>query len=278
MNMRGFIVPACLAVSVLITLAVGAFGEEPVPFTPFEKGGYEDGSFDVTSRTILHGMVTVKVTEAKRLGPRPQEPPYVCRAWLEADAGERTVLQRYFDDIAPAGFSYGLAVPRKMPSPRYVAVVKNGDFDGRLYLIDRNGTVFDLPGGFYFVTADGRYLFSEYVAEAQEVVVFDLVAGKVVLDTSAADAFHLPGEIYDWYYDGKRYFFTIVKGETNSKGMVVEDRKALFEVNLAHPGIDRVTGDFSRLFHKKWDFDPRAYKDCAIDPAAANGENAGSDR
>ena len=277
MNMQRFVMHSWAAACALIILSAGAFGEDGTPFRPFEKGEYGAGDFAVTARTYSHGNVKVRLTQAKRTGSRPNEPPYACRAWLEVEERENSIWRRYFDDISPAGFSYGLVVPQKKPSPKYLAVVKNGDFDGRLYLIDRDGAVFDLPGGFYFVSADGRYLFSEYAAETQEVVVFDLVTGKIVLDTKSDESCHLPGDIYDWYYDGKRYFFTIVKKEVNGKGMVVEDRRTLFEVKLTRPGIEKVPADFSGLFHKRWDFDPRIFKDCSSDPGNLKEGNAGAD-
>lgn len=261
----------------LFILTSAAWGEDTAPFRPFEKEVYAGGDFTVTSRTYAHGKVKVKVTQAKRTGSHPQEPPSTCRAWLEVVAGGKSIWQRYFDDIDAVGSSYGLFVPPKPPSSRYFAVVKNGDYDGRLFLIDRNGTVSELPGGLYFVSADGRFLFSEYIADTQEAVVFDLASGKIVLDTKTPDASLLPGYIYDWYYDGKRYFFTIVNDEDNRQGMVLEDRRVLFEVNLTHPGIDKVPADFSRIFHKKWDFDPRTYRDCCSDPGTVKEGKAGGD-
>ena len=253
-----------LAAGLFFALAVSANGDDGGGFRPFARGEYGAGEFGVTARTYPHGRLNIKVTQAKRLEPRPQEAPYACRAWLEVADGGRDTWQRSFDDISPAGFSYGLFVPRKPPSTRYFAVVKTGDNDGRLFLIDREtGAVTDLPGGFYFVTADGRHLFSEYAGETQDVVVFDLVAGKVVLDTRASGTSLLPGGIYDWYYDGKRYFFTITRDEAG--GVVAEDRRALYEVNLKHPGIDKVPPDFSKLHHKRWDFDPRRFRDCVSD-------------
>jgi hypothetical protein len=252
-------------------------GDEPAGYRPFDRAEYESGDFDVTTHTYSHGKIRVKLIQAKRLGPRSGEPPYACRAWLEVFDGKNRIWEHYFDDMSPSGFSYGLSVPQKQPSPDYFAVVKNGDFDGRLFLIDRKGTVTDLPGGFYFVSFDRRYLYSEYAAEIQEFVVFDLLFGKIVLDTKTADSSPLPGDIYDWYHDGRKFYFTIVKPGVAGKGLVQEDRRSVYEVKLNPPGIARVTADFSRLHHKKWDFDPRTFKDCCSDPAKKGEERSGND-
>jgi hypothetical protein len=277
MKLDRSIVHAFLALSVGILMAGVSFGGESGAYRPFEIGEYAGGDFDVTSHTWNHGRLKVKVTQAKRIGSRSAEPPYACRAWLEVYDGKTRVWERYFDDISPSGFSYGLSVPQKQPSPDWFAVVKNGDFDGRLFLIDRKGTVTELPGGFYFVTYDGRFLYGEYAADTQEVMVFDLLFGKTVMDTKTADSSRLPGDIYDWYHDGKKYFFTIVKPGAPGKGLVQEDRKSVYEVKLNPPGIEKGPADFSRLHHKKWDFDPRWFRDCCSDPARMKDENDGSE-
>lgn len=277
MGIRRVVIPVWFAV-VLLALPFGAVcGDEPAGYRPFDRAEYGAGDFDVTSHTYSHGKIKVKLIQAKRLGPRSGEPPSACRAWLEVYAGKTRVWERYFDDMSPAGFSYGLSVPEKQPSPDYFAVVKNGDLDGRLFLIDRKGMVTELPGGFYFVSFDRRYLYSEYSGDIQEVVVFDLLFGKIVLDTTTADTSLLPGDIYDWYHDGRKYYFSIVKPDAVGKGLVQEERRTVYAVQLNPPGIARVTADFSRLHHKKWDFDPRVFKDCCSDPAKKGTVNSGSD-
>jgi hypothetical protein len=274
MTMRRPVKYAWGALIALCLGATGVFGEEPAVFHPFVKGAYGQADFNVTTHTYAHGRVKIRVTQAQRTGHQAAEPPYYCRAWLEIVERGENVWQRSFDDINPASFSFGLFVPRKAPSPRYFAVVKVGDNDGRLFLVDReSGTVTELPGGFFFVTSDNRYLFSEYAGETQDIVVFDLIAGKVVLDTKTTETARLPGEIYDWYYDGKRYFFTIVRGDEKSKGVIAEDRRVMYEVTLKRPGISRVPADFDKVFHKNWDFDPRSYRDCSSDPGKSKEDS-----
>jgi hypothetical protein len=264
------------ALIALLLCSSGAYGDEPASFRPFVKDEYGASDYNVTTHTYPHGRLKIRVTQAQRTGIHPKTPPYSCRAWLEIVEKGENVWQRAFDDINPASFSYGLFVPRKAPSPRYFAVIKVGDNDGRLFLVDReDGTVFDLPGGFYFITTDNRYLFSEYAGETQDLVVFDLVAGKVVLDTNSPGSARLPGEIYDWYYDGKRYFFTVVKSDEKRKGVIAEERRVMYEVNVRRPGISRLPADFSRIFHKNWDFDPRDFKDCCSEPGKPKEKETG---
>ena len=264
-------------VGMLLNVCAGiALGDEPAPFRPFMQEDYRGPDFQVSTQTFPHGRFKIRVTQARRTALHAESPPYACRAWLEIGEKGENIWQRGFDDIAPANFSYGLFVPAKAPSPRYFAVIKTGDNDGRLFLIDReDGSVHELPGGFFFITADKRYLFSEYAGEQQQFVVFDLIAGKIVLDTKTSETARMPGEIYDWYYDGKKYFFTIVKGDEKRKGVIAEDRGRLYEVNFKRPGIAPVSPDFSRIFHKNWDFDPRDFMNCSSESGKPKDEEAG---
>ena len=246
-------------------------------FRPFDRSEYESGDFELTTHTYRHGRVKIQLTQAKRVGFRSGEPPCGCRGWLEVYEGKKWVWGKYFDDMAPAGFSYGLSVPLNQPSPDWFAVVKNGDADGRLFLIDKKGGVTELPGGFYFVTFDTRFLISEYVGDFQQVVVFDLITGVPVLDTRTADSSLLPGDIYDWYHDGARYYFTIARPGREANGGGREDRKSVYEIRVNPPGIVKKRGDFSRLHHKNWDFDPRLFKDCCSEPARKPDKQGGDE-
>jgi hypothetical protein len=277
MKINNVIIAAWFMVTLLFIPYGVVSAAESIEFRPFDRAEYGPGDFDVTTHTYSHGKIRVKLTQAKRLGSRAGEPPYACRAWLEVYDGKTRIWERYFDDMNPAGFSFGLSVPLKQPSPDFLAVVKNGDSDGRLFLIDRKGMVTELPGGFYFVSFDRRYLYSEYTANIQEVVVFDLLFGKIILDTKTSDSSLLPGDIYDWYHDGSKFYFTIAKSGAPGKEVVEEDRRTIYEVKLNPPGIARVTAEFSRLHHKRWDFDPRTFTDCCSDPAKKRGEQAGSE-
>jgi hypothetical protein len=78
------------------------------------------------------------------------------------------------------GFSYGIFLPKQRPSPDYFVAVKEGDYDGRLFLISREGQVTDLPGGFYFVPAARRFLV-KYVSDTYALTVFDLEKDSTVL-------------------------------------------------------------------------------------------------
>jgi hypothetical protein len=106
----------------------------------------------------------IRIIQAKKISKNYNEPPYLCLAWIEIT---KTIFKKYFDDIDAVAFSYGLFIPNVQPPTPYFAVVKNGDYDGHLYSVNEDGKVDDFMGGFYFITNDKRYLFSQYVSDGR---------------------------------------------------------------------------------------------------------------
>lgn len=144
----------------------------------------------------------------------------------------------------------------------YLAVVKNGDYNGRLLLFRTDGEVYDLIGGFYFFSKDKRYVFSEYASDASGLAVFDLDTGKVVFSSE-----ELP-YIHQWYEKDGTYFFTESEWHDNS-GSATEKVGTVHIFDFKQKKL--IEKKVSSSFFKKamvleWDFDPRKYKDCKSTP------------
>jgi hypothetical protein len=200
-----------------------------------------------------HGDAVVRIAQAKRL-TNVGVPVPGCRAWLQVVKEGRIVWHANFEDIDAVGASYGLFVPLQQPSAAVFAVVKEGDYDGRLYLIRRDGSVLDTMGGFYFVTPDHRFLISEYASDGSGIAVVDLREGKVVLSTE-----ELP-DIYAWYRSGGTYFFTEADDQATEK---VDT--AAYVIDIKHRRIRaRPLDQELKKTAKKAvpTFDPRDYVDC----------------
>jgi hypothetical protein len=177
----------------------------------------------------------------------------------EVKKGSEVLYRQYFDDIDAVCFSYGLVVPNEQPPSPYFALVKNGDYDGRLYLIRKDGKVFNLIGGYYFFSKDKKYLFSEYATDDEGLEVFDLVNGQVVFSSRSSS---LPGEIEQWYEKNGQYFFSV----TNDSGLLDEERMLYFYDFKSNTIIEK-SNAFSRLSTAHPitnDFDPRKYEDCKV--------------
>jgi hypothetical protein len=193
-----------IMLSSLFPRLLPVLANESDKYRPFNKKEYDKNEFDVSSVSLRHGDITLEVHDVKRREKPRKEPVHFCRAWVNVKKGDKSMYRKYYDDIEPVGFSYGIIVPQIQPPAPYFAAVKNGDYDGRLFLVNyKNGKVMDLMGGFYFITKDKRYLFSEYASDGNGLEIIDLNKCVVIYSTEK-----LPCEIMGWYEKKGIYIFT----------------------------------------------------------------------
>jgi len=233
--------------------AVGAWGQTSMPNKAvklFVAKEYPAGKFQVTNNDYALGDITVRVIDVKNLGY--VNPPLQCRAWVDVLKGEQLLKRFYYDDIEPVGFSFGAFVPQQQLAPDYFTVVKEGDYDGRLLLIDKDGGVVDLPGGFYFATDDKKFLVNEYASDVYELTVFDLANHRIALQSK-----DIP-EIGRWYRDDSGYFFMESGRPGHTQRLDLENR-GLVKISVS-------VNDRRNATKVRYDFDPRKKKDCTSVP------------
>jgi hypothetical protein len=229
------------------------------PYKPFIASQYSSKEFKISQGEFRNGNVLIRIIEAKKVSGR-DKPPYACRAWLDVMAAKQTMFKRYFDDIDAVGSSYGLFVPEVQPPPPFFAIVKHGDYDGRLFLVDRNGKVFDLIGGYYFITEDKRYLLSQYHSDTSGLAVFDLQERRVVFSSDK-----LPEYQHQWYIEKASYFFTA--SEWSGSGMPREKQGVAYFYDFkSHKIIEKEISSAELAASKPvaFDFDPRGCEDCKV--------------
>lgn len=256
--------PRTLLVLLPFLLTLGSLAQQ-TPTTkvvPFRPADYAAGKFQITRKDFPHGDVTIRVIEVKNLGYQTE--PHTCRAWLQVERGNQLLKQLYYDDIDAVGFSYGIFVPKHQPSAEYFTAVKEGDYDGRLLLVSKDGTLADLPGGFYFLSEDKKYVIGEYAQDESTLMVVDLAQSSVIIDGRTMT--NVP-EIFQWYEDDAGYFFT----ETDvSKSWPAPEKKGhAYRLDLEKRKITRINMPTAALAgaHKvPYDFDPRKLKDCTAEP------------
>lgn len=234
-------------------VAVGQSRPEKVP--AFHFSDYPKSEFQVTQTTHILGEISVHIIQAKRRRGSATVPSY-CRAWVEVARNEKLIRRIYYDDFEPVGYKYGIFVPAKQPSSDYFVLVKEGDYDGRLLLVDKSGHVTNTFGGSYFV-ANGKFLISQYSSDEAGLAVFDLEAHKLILRTGDVPY------IERWYKNGGGYFFT--ESEWSGSGEAHEKAGIAYRLNLQQGKISAVNMDLTVLhaaFPVKYDFDPRQYADC----------------
>src|SRR5260221_4547774 len=172
-----------LALLISALVLSGSAQQAPASKAPaFSRNSYPTNKFRVTENEYTHGEVSIRIAEVKNRGYALE--PRQCRAWLEVTNGERLLKRIYYADIDPSGFSYGVFVPKHQPLENHFIAIKEGDYDGRLLLVGKDGTVSDLPGGLYFLTDDKRFLVGEYATDGSPLVVVDVAHARVVIDGS----------------------------------------------------------------------------------------------
>jgi hypothetical protein len=253
----------CKLIKTDICILIGIFGVllplicgGTEPYKTFIASQYSSKEFKISQAEFRNGNVLIRIIEVKkvsRIYDKPHKPPHTCRAWLEVTRAKQTIFKRYFDDIDAVGGSYGLFVPDVQPPAPFFAIVKAGDYNGRLFLVDRDGKVFDLIGGPYFISQNKRYLFSQYDSDISGLAVFDLQRGHVVFSSDK-----LPEYQHQWYIEKRSYFFTA--SEWYGHGV------AYFYDFKSHKIIEKETSSAELVASKpvKFDFDPTECEDCKV--------------
>lgn len=222
---------------------------------------YGPDDFKVSQAEFRNGDAVIRIIEAKKVSKKFDLPPYTCRAWLEVIRAKQTMFRRYFDDIDAVGYSYGLFVPEVQPPGPVFAVVKNGDYDGRLFLVRRDGKVFDLIGGSYFISENKRYLFSHYASDTSGLAVFDLQEGRVVFSSDK-----LPAYQHQWYIQKGSYFFTASEWLGTSGMPHEKEGVAYFYDSKSHKIVEKTvtSAELAASSPVTYDFDPRECEDCRV--------------
>jgi len=195
----------------------------------FDPKSYPAGSFKVSRHDYPLGNYTIRIIQAKRFHEGITPPPSVCRAWLQVREGGRILRQAYFDDIDAVGGEYGIFLPEHQPLTNYFVAVKAGDYDGRLLLVGKDGSLANLPGGGYFLTPNKRYLIGSHFTDSESLVVVDVAQRRVVIDGEKQKLW----DVGDWYLDGTGYFY-IENEETGQPRQPQQSTVAIYRLDLKH--------------------------------------------
>lgn len=151
----------------------------------------------------------------------------------KADTSLDTISFKHMQDM---GYVAGLFIPKPQPLNDYFMIVKHGDYDGHLLLIDKAGKIINLGGGSFFLTDDKNYLFSLYEADSDGTgfSVYDLKNKQIAYKSDKDPRF---ANIDQWYKDDKGYFFTSDE-DGKTKQIYVYDfaKKKL----VSEPGKNRI--------------------------------------
>lgn len=205
------------------------------PQKPFTPTDFPDSVSKIYLHTMLNGKVGIEAIQLKRLNEKHDNPRY-GRAWVSMTKDGKRTQCNYFADINPLGGAYGLFFPNQNMPANYRCIVKLGDYDGRLMLINDQGKYWNLPGGSFFLSKDKQYLFSTHECDAPSgIAVFDLKSGTPIFETNEKAKVASP--IVDkWYFNGTNYFFTTKEADGSTpKG----DKRAIFVFDTKGRKLDK---------------------------------------
>jgi hypothetical protein len=229
----------------------------------FDPKSYPAKSFQVSRHDYPFGNFIIRIIHAKRRYEFSAPPPTYCRAWLEVRQGGSVMRQVYFDDIEPVGYYFGIFVPKHQPFEDYFVALKEGDYDGRLLLAGKDGSLTNIPGGSFFLTPDKRYLIGAHDSDYASLFVFDVSNRQLVID---GEKKRLPA-VGDWYLDRVGYFFT----EDNETGQAPDPNQKTVPIDrldLKHLKITKAAKTKAQLeSDRKIDYLPWPKShDCTSEP------------
>lgn len=192
----------------------------------FDREAYKTQAATAVAEVVVPvaGTTSVRIAEVKRLENQMRDPAY-CRAWISVRTNNRTIKSLYYDDINGLGGPCGIYRSNSALPADYLAVIKLGDYDGRLLLVRADGQTWDLPGGSYFVSPDRRYLYSVHECDSKcGLAVFDLKEGKSLFELEGDGDKSIP--MAQWYTDGRSFFFTSEPSQARPASIFTFDLKS----------------------------------------------------
>ncbi len=236
--------------SVLLFAAYGQNGLAPLDLSKFVSPNHK-----ITKHHLSIGTHSIVVAEIK--AEKPDEQVNYCTAYVSMQVHD-VVKGVAFEKIEPVGWHYGVFVIPRQPDPDYAALIKLGDYDGRLLLVNRSGQLFNLEGGAFFVDRKYRLLFSNYMTDDDpKTIVFDFARGRVVAKA--------PVPVHTWYRNGSTLYFTPIVPDGT------EDRKFVYIFDMHNRKF--LKKEATSGMHGspvKWDFDVPAQPDCDAGPTPSS--------
>jgi len=241
-----------------------SIGNENIPNPVTEEAEQRIAELSFSECTYIHGSIKIKIVQTKKLIDKFKETEnrsFQCSAFIELSKGTNIIKRFNFRKMHPVGYHYGIFVPKVQPASEYFILIKLGDYDGRILLIDKDGVLKNLPGGLFFITENKRYLFSQYSSDDSSFLVFDLHLGKIVYTSTDIPYIH------QWYCKNGRYFFTVSEWVSNSP-LPIENRNIIYAYDLISHTLSKESGapwlqGASKQFY---DFHPKEYINCLCIP------------
>jgi hypothetical protein len=185
----------------LLCLSLSNLTAQKISYSPIKKY-LLDTNYIVTRNSYHHLSIDIEVSQAKRKYNHGYESPFNV-GWIFIKSGNYIIDSLIFPDIKAYGGYAGLYIPENNFSDSLFVIIKRGDYDGRLYLINTKGKVFNFPGGSYFVSKDKKLLFSISELDCRGIDIIDLKTLNSIYSKTC-----LSKNPDYWFLFDKKYYYT----------------------------------------------------------------------
>lgn len=159
---------------------------------------YFDNEFNIEFQTFTLDSVIIDIAQIFR--KEFDGDNFNCKAIIQTTKKNRIIDELYFENIEPVGSSYGICFNEKQPNKEFLIGSKYGDYSGEIIIIDQNGKVINESGGDYFLSANKRYVISDWYSDLSGITVFNFETNKVVCSKE------LPVYLSKWYENAEKYY------------------------------------------------------------------------
>ena len=189
-------------------LSYVSFGQT---IAPYNEKDFPLDKFIIKKERNTLGTITVDVIQVKPI-KQGDSKQFACRTWLTISEKEK-IIKELTQDMEGVGGCYGFYFPDKQPNKNLIVISKFGDYDGRLLIVNNKGELKDYLGGKFYVSADNKYIFSNYDSDLSGTSVIDLIKNELIYSGE------LKQYLAAWYYQDGQYYAiisddVIVNGET----------------------------------------------------------------
>ena len=161
---------------------------------------YSKNDFIIETQTFGLNSVTIKIAQITNKAIPNND--FYRRAIIQTMKNKRVVDELYFNDMDPVGSWGGICFNEYQPILNYVIGSKYGDYNGQIIIINKNGKIISKPGGNYFLTADKRFLISDWDSDLSGITIFDFEANKIVFSDK------IPVHHTKWYENNGKFYTT----------------------------------------------------------------------
>jgi|GEM_PF-4645642 len=150
---------------------------------------------------------------------------FYSRNWIEVFKDFKEVNELYFSNIESVGGDAGVYHTEYQLKDKTI-LLKFGDYEGLLMIVDLNGNITKHLGGDFFITNDQKYIISPWHSDLPGLSVIDNNTNELLFEKETEYYFH------EWYLvDSSYYIYGEHVSNDSKKILVLDFEKKEVEIN-----------------------------------------------